>query len=59
MLTRATILGGGPYTAGKKAFGPGRIEVCARMTQAQGAWPAIWMMPSNPTRGGLTMAKST
>ena len=42
---------GGLYTAGKKAFGPGRIEVCARMTQAQGAWPAIWMMPFQSDKG--------
>lgn len=36
---------GGLWTLGKKAFGPGRIEVRARMTSATGAWPAIWMMP--------------
>ncbi len=42
---------GGLWTNGKKAFGPGRIEVRARMTQAQGAWPAIWMMPFKSERG--------
>lgn len=42
---------GGLYTAGKKAFGPGRIEVRARMTQARGAWPAIWMMPFTSDKG--------
>jgi len=40
-----SYLCGGLWTLGKKSFAPGRIEVRARMTQAQGAWPAIWMMP--------------
>lgn len=42
---------GGLWTLGKKAFGPGRIEVRARMTNAQGAWPAIWMMPFKAVNG--------
>ncbi|MDE6489059.1 MAG: glycoside hydrolase family 16 protein, partial [Paramuribaculum sp.] len=42
---------GGIWTRGKKAFSPGKIEVRARMTQAQGAWPAIWMMPYTSVKG--------
>lgn len=45
------FLCGGLWTLGKKAFEPGRIEVKARMTSAQGAWPAIWMMPFKSTNG--------
>lgn len=42
---------GGLWTLEKKAFGPGRIEVCARMTSGTGAWPAIWMMPFKSEQG--------
>lgn len=42
---------GGIWTLGKKSFAPGRIEVRARMTAAQGAWPAIWMMPFKSEKG--------
>lgn len=41
----AAFLTGGIWSKGKKAFGPGRIEVRARTASARGAWPAIWMMP--------------
>lgn len=41
----AEFLTGGLWTAGKKAFGPGRIEVRARLQGATGAWPAIWLLP--------------
>ena len=33
------------YTKGKKAFTNGRIEICAKLNAAGGAWPAIWMLP--------------
>ncbi len=43
---------GGIWTSGKKAFKPGRIVIRARLTKAaQGAWPAIWMMPFAPETG--------
>lgn len=38
-------LTGGVYTKDKKAFGNGRIEICAKLQGAKGAWPAIWMLP--------------
>jgi beta-glucanase (GH16 family) len=38
-------LTGGVYTKGKKAFINGRIEICAKLNAAKGAWPAIWMLP--------------
>ena len=38
-------LTGGIWSQDKKAFGPGRIEVRARLQAAQGAWPAIWLLP--------------
>ena len=41
----AAYLTGGLMTKGKKAFGPGRVEVRARLRSATGAWPAIWLMP--------------
>jgi len=40
-----SILTGGLTTRGKKSFGYGRLEVCAKLQGAGGAWPAIWMMP--------------
>lgn len=43
---------GGVWTKGKKAFEPGRIVVRARLGKgAQGAWPAIWMMPFSNSAG--------
>lgn len=38
---------GGLYTKGKQSFHRGRIEVKAKMQDARGAWPAIWLMPSD------------
>ncbi|MDE7150789.1 MAG: glycoside hydrolase family 16 protein, partial [Candidatus Amulumruptor sp.] len=38
-------LTGGVYTRGKKSFGNGRLEIRARLGAAQGAWPAIWLLP--------------
>lgn len=40
-------LTGGVYTCGKKLFSEGRIEVCAKLNTARGAWPAIWMLPED------------
>jgi beta-glucanase (GH16 family) len=36
---------GGVYTKGKHEFMGGRVEIRARLHGAQGAWPAIWMLP--------------
>lgn len=41
----AHFLTGGLYTKDKKAFEPGKFEIRARLQGAQGAWPAIWLMP--------------
>ena len=41
----AAYLTGGIWTKYKKSFHRGRIEVCAKLQAAKGAWPAIWMMP--------------
>ena len=43
----APYLTGGVYTKGKKAFLDGRIEICAKLNAAKGAWPAIWLLPEN------------
>lgn len=43
---------GGIWTMNKKSFGPGSIQVKARLGKgAQGAWPAIWMMPFTSEQG--------
>lgn len=41
----AAYLTGGIWTKYKKSFHCGRIEVRAKLQAAQGAWPAIWMLP--------------
>ena len=43
----APYLTGGIYTRNKKTFSRGRLEICARLQAAEGAWPAIWMLPEN------------
>lgn len=43
-------LTGGVWTKGKHAFEGGRIEVCAKLHGATGAWPAIWMLPFDTVR---------
>lgn len=40
----ARFVTGGVWTKGKKALPAGRIEVCARLDAARGAWPAFWTM---------------
>lgn len=42
----ASCVTGGIYTKGKKSFGYGRLEVRAKLQGAQGAWPAIWLLPA-------------
>lgn len=41
----ATYLTGGVYTKGKLGFSEGKLEIKAKLNGAQGAWPAIWMLP--------------
>ena len=43
----APYLTGGIYTKEKFNITHGKVEVKARLTGAQGAWPAIWMLPEN------------
>jgi len=43
---------GGIWTKGKRSLSPGYIAVRARMPKgANGAWPAIWLMPFSPQTG--------
>lgn len=41
----APLLTGGVWTVGKHSFGYGRLEIRAKIGEAGGAWPALWMMP--------------
>ena len=43
----ASYLTGGIFTADKKAFYNGRLEIRAKVGSAQGAWPTIWMLPDS------------
>ena len=48
----AEYLTAGVVTKGKHLFRPeGRIEVCARLFGARGAWPAIWLLPDGGSQG--------
>lgn len=44
-------LTGGIYTKGKFAFQYGKLEVRAKLSAADGAWPAIWMLAENDVYG--------
>jgi len=37
---------GGVYSKTKKDFGYGRIDIKAKLEGAKGAWPALWLWPS-------------
>jgi beta-glucanase (GH16 family) len=39
-------------TLGKAAWLYGRIEVCAKLPQGKGVWPAIWMLGANRAQVG-------
>lgn len=43
----APYITGGLYTKGKKTFENGRLEIRAKLGEAGGAWPAIWLLPEN------------
>jgi beta-glucanase (GH16 family) len=44
-------LTGGIMSKGKFAFKFGKIEIRAKLEQAQGAWPALWMLADQPQYG--------
>jgi beta-glucanase (GH16 family) len=44
-------LTGGIYTKGKFAFQYGKIEICAKLESARGAWPAMWMLAEQKKYG--------
>ncbi len=46
------FLTGGVDSQGKFSFLHGKIEIRAKKECAQGAWPAIWMMPEESVYGG-------
>lgn len=48
----AHYLTGGIYTRGKKMFHRGRIEIRLKMDDADGAWPAAWLLPEAPWPDG-------
>ena len=41
---------GGVYTKDKKAFYHGKLEINAKLGNAQGAWPAYWLLPFDAIR---------
>lgn len=43
----APYLTGGIYTKDKVSFTNGRLEIRAKLPAAQGAWPAIWLLPTD------------
>lgn len=45
------FLTGGIYSKGKFAFQYGRVEIRAKLENAQGAWPAIWMLAETEKYG--------
>lgn len=48
----AEYLTGAITTEGKKAFSPpAKIEIRAKLGEAKGAWPAIWMLPFKKENG--------
>ena len=42
---KVPFITGGVYTKDKMQFRDGRIEIRAKLGEATGAWPAIWMLP--------------
>lgn len=47
----ARYITGAITTEGKKSFGNGRLEICARLNSAKGAWPAFWLLPFQFEKG--------
>lgn len=48
----APFITGGIYTKDKRGFENGRLEIKAKFEDAQGAWPAFWLLPFDTQRGG-------
>ena len=48
----APYLSAGITSRGKYFFKYGKVQIRARFKNAQGAWPALWMMPETRTRPG-------
>lgn len=46
------FLTGGVESKGKFSFKYGKVEIRAKKECAQGAWPALWMMPEEGVYGG-------
>jgi beta-glucanase (GH16 family) len=46
-IDTAHYLTGGIYSKDKRYFGFGRWEIRAKLNGAQGAWPAIWLLPQD------------
>ena len=40
------------FTAGKKTFKFGRVDIRAKLPLGKGIWPAFWMLPQNNVYGG-------
>jgi beta-glucanase (GH16 family) len=56
------FLTGGVYTKNRVAFYHGRLEICVMFGDAQGAWPALWLLPFDnkarwPDGGELDIAE--
>ncbi len=49
-LDTAKFITGGISTMGKKGFNNGRVDVMAKVSSAQGFWPAIWLLPNDGTK---------
>lgn len=41
----AKYITGGLHSIGKFNFKYGRIDICAKLQSAKGAWPALWLLP--------------
>ena len=48
----APYLSAGVSSKGKHFFQYGKVQIRARVKSAQGAWPALWMMPENKPDAG-------
>lgn len=46
-VTSASVL-----TRGRFAFRYGKLEICARLPEGRGTWPALWLMGSNSEKAG-------
>lgn len=50
-IDKRPFLTGGIYTKGKFSWTYGRIEIRAKLDEAQGAWPAFWMLGATTVHG--------